>query len=62
MTFTFEYNYQGEVGQMETEAVTERQAWHNFCYGLAAQHGVRMGVMTAYFNGKKDNFTIKEDK
>ena len=46
---------------METEAVTERQAWHNFCYGLAAQHGVRMGVMTAYFNGKKDNFTIKKE-
>ena len=59
MTFTGEFNYQGQVHKMETEAVTERQAWHNFCYGLAAQHGVRMGVMTAYFNGKKDNFTIK---
>jgi hypothetical protein len=60
MIFTGEFNYQGELVGMETDARTERQAWLNFCYGLAKQHGVRKGVMTAYFNGQKDNFKIKE--
>ena len=62
MKFTGVFNYQRQIHSLETEAGTEREAWHNFCYGLAKQHGVRTGAMTNYFNGNKLNFEIKEEK
>jgi hypothetical protein len=62
MKFSGVFNYQGERKELETEGATERQAWQNFCYGLAKQYGVRKGVMTAHFSGKRDNFEIKEVK
>ena len=59
MKFIGTFNYQGQVHTLETEAKTIRRAWYNFCYGLAMQHGVWVGVMTKYFDGSKDNYLIK---
>jgi hypothetical protein len=56
------FNFQGEVIAMQTEARTERQAWQNFCYGLAKQHGVSKRAIANYFNGTKNNYEIKEEK
>jgi hypothetical protein len=47
---------------METEAASEDQARLQFCYGLAQKHGMQLRVMRGYFNGKKDNYEIREVK
>ena len=59
--FIGEFNYQGQTHKLETKASTERSAWHNFCFGLAKQHGVQIGVMYNYFDGSKDNYHIKRE-
>jgi hypothetical protein len=62
MKFSGTFNFQGEVSALSTEADTESQARQNFCYGLSRKYGVTERKMKAYFNGQKDNYSIKKEE
>ena len=60
MNYYGEFNYNGEVSKLETSACTLNQAWSFFCYGLAKKYGVTRIKMYNYFDGLKDNYTIRQ--
>ena len=42
-------------------AYTKKQAWLVMCKRIAKKQGVIPSMVTAYFDGTKDNFEIKEE-
>jgi len=60
MNYLGQFNWQGEVFELNTTAVSTYQAWRSFCYGLSKKLGVNIVVLFNYFNGKHDNYTIRQ--
>jgi hypothetical protein len=61
MKFAGTFNFSGEISQLETEAITERQAWSQFCCGLAKKYQRQPRVMLNWFDGRRDNYKIQKE-
>ena len=55
------FNLNHEVHTEYAYAASERQAWLVFCRRLAKKTGVYPRVTMNYFNGSKDNYSIRKE-
>lgn len=55
-------NFSHELHVLYVAAYSERQAWMNACRRIAKKHDVSLGMVLGHFDGKTDNYVIKEEQ